>query len=85
MPQYQVMIKVMPRPGLLDPEGLAVKNALGQLGYPEISEVSVGKAVHLTLDRANGTDVRKEVEAMCEKLLANPVTQDYTIEVRSEE
>ena len=63
--------------GVLDPQGKAVQQALGTLGYSEVREVRLGKYLELSLD--DGSEAR--VREMCEKLLANPVIEDYRIEM----
>jgi phosphoribosylformylglycinamidine synthase subunit PurS len=81
--EYQVDIRVVPRAGILDPQGKAVAGALDSLGFKGISDVHVGRAVTLTLDAATEDEARERVDAMCRQLLANPVTEDYRIELRS--
>jgi phosphoribosylformylglycinamidine synthase len=78
---FRVHVRVIPRPGLLDPQGQAVEHALGSLGFEAVREVRVGKAIELGID----ADTRAEAEAtarrMCERLLANPVTEDFVVTV----
>jgi phosphoribosylformylglycinamidine synthase PurS subunit len=78
---FRVHVRVMPRAGLLDPQGQAVEHALSALGFAEAGEVRVGRAIEL--DVAAGTPAEAEARArqMCDKLLANPVTEDYLVEV----
>jgi phosphoribosylformylglycinamidine synthase subunit PurS len=76
-----VHLRVMPRPGLLDPQGQAVEHALGALGFADASDVRVGKAIELAIDAATVDDARAAAARMCERLLANPVTEEFTIEV----
>lgn len=79
MSRFHIEILVTPRPGILDPEGKAIHHALGSLGYEEVADVRVGKAVYLELDAGSGEDARERADEMCRKLLANPVTEDYEI------
>ena len=81
MSRFRLEVLVTPRPGLLDPQGKAVHHALNSLGWDEVSEVRVGKAIHLDVDAESEVEARDKVEAMCRKLLANPVTEDYEVSV----
>jgi len=78
---FQVEVRITPRPGLLDPQGNAVANALRSLDFPGIGEVRVGRLIRLSVAAESGAAAREEADAMCRKLLANPVTEDYDIEV----
>ncbi|WP_022834327.1 phosphoribosylformylglycinamidine synthase subunit PurS [Salisaeta longa] len=78
---YKATIAVTLRPSILDPEGKAVHHALDNLGYPQVEDVRMGKRVELTIDAADAEAARAVAEAACEKLLANPVTENYTITV----
>ncbi len=73
---------MIPRPGLLDPEGKAIQNALHSLDYQQVHEVRVGKLLYLDVEAASEDEARKGAQAMCERLLANPVTEDFEIEVQ---
>ena len=75
----------MPRKSLLDPQGQAVEHALGALGFTGVGSVRVGKALTLELDRSDSGLAERDARAMCERLLANPVTEDFTFSVRSAE
>jgi phosphoribosylformylglycinamidine synthase subunit PurS len=79
--EFRVEVRVTPREGLLDPQGKAVYGALHSLAFPEVDEVRVGRHIVLKLHAESESDVRARVEAMCQQLLANPVTEDYAIEV----
>lgn len=81
MPQFQVNVRVMPRPSLLDPQGKAVEHALANLGFDAVGGVRVGKALTIALDRSDAAQAEADARAMCERLLANPVTEDFSITV----
>ncbi len=81
MSRFRLEVLVTPRPGLLDPQGKAVHHALNSLGWDEVAEVRVGKAIHVDVDASSEDEARDKVEAMCRKLLANPVTEDYQVSV----
>lgn len=71
-------VHVMLKNGVLDPQGEAVRHALGQLGFDGVEGVRQGKVIEL--DLAEGT-TEADVTAMCEKLLANTVIESYSIEM----
>jgi phosphoribosylformylglycinamidine synthase subunit PurS len=78
---YRLEIRIVPRPGLLDPEGKAITNALHSLGWTGVQEVRVGKVMHLDIEASSADAAIAEAEAMCRKLLANPVTEDFQVEL----
>jgi phosphoribosylformylglycinamidine synthase subunit PurS len=78
---YKVHVRIVPRTGLLDPQGQAVEHALSALGFREASSVRIGKAIELAIDAKSADDAKARARAMCDKLLANPVTEDYLVEV----
>ncbi|MSR36458.1 MAG: phosphoribosylformylglycinamidine synthase subunit PurS [Gemmatimonadetes bacterium] len=84
MSRYQLEIRVVPRTGLLDPPGKAIHHALQSLGYPGVEDVRVGKAIFLELEADSASAARTRAEEMCRKLLANPVTEDFQIELLAE-
>jgi phosphoribosylformylglycinamidine synthase len=80
---YRVHVRVMPRRGLLDPQGQAVEGALAALTFTDASNVHVGRAIELDVAAESPDQARVRAQAMCDKLLANPVTEDYTIDVEA--
>lgn len=74
-------VQVMLKDGVLDPQGEAVRHALGSLGFAGVNGVRQGKVIELDLDDANAADAEARVREMCEKLLANTVIESYRIEV----
>ncbi|MDZ7780145.1 MAG: phosphoribosylformylglycinamidine synthase subunit PurS [Gemmatimonadota bacterium] len=81
MSHFRVEVLVIPRPGLLDPQGKAVHHALHSLGWNEVGDVRMGKAIHIDIEAESEAEATERVDAMCRKLLANPVTEDYEISV----
>lgn len=70
--------------GVLDPQGKAIGHALEGLGFDGVGDVRQGKFIEIELsDAANEDDARARVEKMCEQLLANPVIEDYDIDIAS--
>lgn len=80
---YRVHVRVMPRDGLLDPQGQAVEQALHELSFSEASEVRVGRAIELQVSAESESAAASTAQRMCEKLLANPVTEHFLIEVEA--
>jgi phosphoribosylformylglycinamidine synthase len=78
---FRVHVRVMPRGGLLDPQGQAVEHALSALGFGEAANVRVGRAIELNVSAASPAEAEARVRQMCDKLLANPVTEDYLLQV----
>jgi phosphoribosylformylglycinamidine synthase len=78
---YRVHVRVMPRDGLLDPQGQAVEHALTSLGFDAAAGVRVGRAIELDVRAASPDDAGAVARRMCDRLLANPVTEDYDIAV----
>ncbi|MGH7722538.1 MAG: phosphoribosylformylglycinamidine synthase subunit PurS [Candidatus Dormibacteria bacterium] len=76
---FDVSIAVTLRPVVNDPQGLVVESGLRQLGFEGVSEVRVGKYIQLRLVAADEAAARAEATRMCEKLLRNPVIEDYRI------
>jgi len=76
-----VRVRVTLKPGILDPQGKAIGNALGALGFGGIGEVRQGKVIEIELAETDPARIRQQTDAMCKQLLANPVTEDYAIEI----
>lgn len=80
MAQAEVLIRL--KSTVADPQGLTVKHALENLGYREVEDVRVGKLVSLKLKDSDPEALKKKIDDMCKKLLANPIIEDYTFEVK---
>ena len=65
--------------GVLDPQGKAIENALGALGFGGVDEVRQGKLIEVALDETDADKAQAQLTDMCEKLLANTVIENYTI------
>lgn len=81
MSAYVIEIRVTPRRGLLDPQGKAIQHALDSLGFSGVGEVRAGKLLVVELEAGSPDEATARATRMCEKLLANPVTEDFAIEV----
>lgn len=83
MASFRVEIRVMPRASLLDPQGQAVSHALHALGFAEVGDVRVGKHLVVRLEAPTRDEATTRARSMCERLLANPVTEDYQLLVEA--
>ena len=72
---------IMPKEGVLDPQGRAIAHALGTLGFSGVGEVRQGKVIDLDLAETDQARARSQLEAMCKQLLANTVIESYRVEV----
>ena len=84
MTRYCLEIRIKPRPGLLDPQGKAIHGALHSLGWDKVGDVRVGKVIYMELESDSSDAALEAAEAMCRKLLANPVTEDFQVSVAGE-
>ena len=76
----RAVVAVRPKPGILDPQGEAVRGSLRHLGF-DVNVTRVGRLVELELDAVDAEAARAEVECMCEQLLANPLIETFEIEI----
>jgi phosphoribosylformylglycinamidine synthase len=74
-------IKVTLKPGVLDPQGKAIEQALFSLGFTGVRGVRQGKYIEVELDAVGEESAREQVERICKELLANTVIEDYTYEL----
>ena len=77
--RYRVAIHILPREGILDPQGHAVADALQTLGFGGVHEVRIGRHVVVDTDAETPEAATQAVRAMCNRLLANPVIEDFEI------
>ncbi len=80
MSSFRVSVHITPRRGILDPQGKAVAGALHSLGFDGVKDVHVGRYIVVETDADNATAAEFDVRSMCERLLANPVIEDFEIE-----
>ena len=67
--------------GVLDPQGAAVRHSLGALGFDGVEKVRQGKIIEMELTETDASKAEEQVKAMCEKILANTVIEDYAVEI----
>ena len=74
-------VQITRRDGIADPEGTTTAHALRELGYTEVSEVRFGRDIIVDVDTEDEVAATERVTEMCERLLANPVIESYTVEI----
>lgn len=79
MSRFRVSVHIVPRRGILDPQGKAVADALHALGFSSVTDARIGRHVVLDLAAPTGDAAAVAVREMCDRLLANPVTEDFEI------
>ena len=77
----KAVVHVFLKPGVLDVQGKAVQTALHGLGWGDIDNVRVGRVIEFDLDGEDAAGARASVEAMCQRLLANPVIEGYRVDI----
>lgn len=76
---YTAHVRITLRPSILDPQGKAIRHALHDLGMPSVEGVRTGKFIEMTVEAEGPEAAEATVRQACEKLLANPVTEDFEI------
>ncbi len=79
--KYKAEIDIMPLKELLDPQGKAVAHGLHNLSFESVSDVRIGKHIHIELEAENEDQAGKLIEEACKKLLANPVMESYSYKI----
>ncbi|SHF17271.1 phosphoribosylformylglycinamidine synthase [Seinonella peptonophila] len=74
---YKAIITVTLKESVLDPQGVAVKGSLHSLGFTTVQDVRIGKQLEVTIDTAEREQAQQQTEEFCQKLLANPVIENY--------
>ena len=77
----KIRVHITLKSGVLDPQGKAISNALGSLGFDGVNDVRQGKFIELDIAETDETRARDSVDSMCRKLLANTVIEDYRIDL----
>ena len=78
---YRAKIFVSLKKSVMDPQGTTVQNALESLGYEGVENVRMGKFLELDISKEKREDAEKQVDEMCDRLLANPVIENYSFEM----
>ena len=82
VPRFQARVLVRLRPSVLDPAGEAARGAASRLGVEGISKLRIGKAVDVELEAADATDAKQQLELLSDRLFANPVIEDWSLELQ---
>jgi phosphoribosylformylglycinamidine synthase subunit PurS len=77
----KVTVEITRRPEIADPQGTTIQRALHDLGHNEVMKVRVDRVIHLEVDGDDPAEVQARVEEMCRQVLANPVLEDFDVEV----
>ena len=80
MSTYRFAVNVLPKAGILDPQGRAVEGSLGHLGVDGVSAVRVGRRVELAVDAASEGEARATVERLASELFSNPLIESFSVE-----
>jgi phosphoribosylformylglycinamidine synthase subunit PurS len=80
---FDVLVEVRLRAGIADPQGATIERSLPTLGYDQVHEVRVGKAIRFTIDAPDEVAARADVEQLCARFLTNPVIEDAVISVEA--
>lgn len=81
MSEYKVKVVVRLKPVVLDPQGKTVLSALKNLGFTQVQDTRIGKFIEMNVQGDDPETVKEQVDKMCSSLLANPVIEDFEIEV----
>ena len=81
VPRFQARVLVRLRPSVLDPAGEAARGAAERLGVEGLSKLRIGKAVEMELEAPDEAEARRRLELLSDRLLANPVIEDWTLEL----
>lgn len=79
MTRFRIAVHITPRRGILDPQGKTVAGALHTLGFGTVSDVHVGRHIVVEMEAGDPDVAAQSTREMCERLLANPVTEDFEI------
>ena len=77
--RFPVLVEVRLRPGIADPQGATIQRALPALGFDGVQEVRVGKAIRFNVEAVDEAAARRQVDELCQRLLANPVIEDTAV------
>ena len=78
--RFVARVLVYPRAEVLDPQGRAIEDALGRIGFDGVRRIRAGKSFEVALEASNEVEATEAVDRMCRRLLANPIVEDYSVE-----
>ncbi|HOA99664.1 phosphoribosylformylglycinamidine synthase subunit PurS [Candidatus Sordicultor fermentans] len=79
--KYRGKVIVTLKPGVFDPQGVTIRNALHTLSFREVEEVKAGKYLEIILESENCSQAEKRIQEMCDQLLSNPVIESYSYQL----
>ena len=82
MPNFQASVVISLRPSVLDPAGEATRSAANRLGVEGIEKLRIGKSISLEIEAPDETEARRRVELLADRLLANSVIEDWTLDLK---
>lgn len=83
VPCMKVKVTVMPKQSVLDPQGVAVRDAIHHHGMPQVKNVRIGKFLEIEVEGAAGDQTQEKLHELCRDLLSNPVIEDYQLSVEA--
>ncbi len=81
MTDWSATITIRPKPGLRDPEGATISDALHSLGWTDVDDVHMGRTISLSIESETLATAQNEITSMCDQILANPAIEQYTIHI----
>jgi len=78
---FNVQVKVTLKPTVMDAQGTTIERALTKLGHDGVSDVRIGKYITMRVDTSSVEEAKKAAAVMCEELLANPIIEEFMVEV----
>ena len=79
--KYRGKVIVTLKPGVFDPQGVTIRNALHTLSFREVEEVKAGKYLEIILESENCSQAEKRIQEMCDQLVSNPVIESYSYQL----
>ncbi|HWB58511.1 MAG TPA: phosphoribosylformylglycinamidine synthase subunit PurS [Chthoniobacteraceae bacterium] len=79
----KVKVTVMPKQSVLDPQGVAVRDAIHHHGMPQVKNVRIGKFLEIDLEEGGGASDQEKLHELCRDLLSNPVIEDYQLSIEA--
>lgn len=79
MLKYKAIVCILPKQGLLDPQGKAIHRILNEIDFPEVSHVRVGRFAEFTIFANNESSARSRINEICERELVNPIMESFVI------
>lgn len=81
---FKATIQVTLKESVLDPQGKAIKNSLHDMGFQDIQDIRIGKYFEVLIDTDDHADAEKQVQTICDKLLVNPVVENFSFQLKEE-